>query len=119
MHHGAMKFFRCIALAAMICVWALAGTVQAVTYDLQAMAFTKTMPDGRVVTMWGYYNPAAPGTVADQFPLVLEVPVGDPTLTVNLTNNLPEFTSLMLHGFVDTGRSRFPSRAAEGAIFHP
>jgi hypothetical protein len=108
MHHGAKNLFRCIALAAMICVWALAGTAQAVTYDLQAVAFTKTMPDGRVVTMWGYYNPAAPGTVADQFPLVLEVPVGDPTLTVNLTNNLTEFTSLQLSGFVDSAMTPVP-----------
>ena len=104
MHHGAMKFLRCLTLAAMLCIWALVGTVQAITYDLTAQVFTKTMPDGQVVTMWGYADNAAPLPIADQFPLVLDVPPGE-NLTINLTNNLPEFTSLQLSGLVDDNQT--------------
>lgn len=57
-------------------------------YNLSAGVTTKTMPDGEVVTMWGFANEdnTAP-LVASPGP-VLVVPPGN-SLRINLTNNLP------------------------------
>jgi VCBS repeat-containing protein len=66
----------------------------AVTYDLVASQFVKTI-DGRQVTMWGYAlddgvsTPSVPGPA-------LTVPPGDPTLTVNLRNAIPDMPTLPL-----------------------
>lgn len=60
----------------------------AVTYDLVASQFVKTMPGGPV-TMWGYAlddgvsQPSVPGPV-------LTVPPDDTVLTVNLRNAIPD-----------------------------
>jgi|GEM_PF-2766679 len=114
MHHGAMKFLRYLALAAMLCTWALVGTASAADFTLYAEPFTKTMPDGQVVTMWGYTTTS--GQAAIEFPLVLTVPAGDNTLNITLHNNLPpgEFTSLLLNGFVDSNPAPVFLPAAAG-----
>ncbi len=73
----------------------VAGNAAAATYNLVATSFSKAMPDGTPVIMWGYAvnggAPSAPGAV-------LVVPEGDTSLTVNLTNTLPEPTSLVISG---------------------
>lgn len=88
----------------------LAGTASAVTYNLTADVTTKTMPDGTVVTMWGFACTSSsgptglctnPGVITVPGPQ-LTVPVGDGTLTVNLTNNLPEEVSLIIPGLRQT-----------------
>jgi len=94
----------------------------AATFNLVAAPFTKTMPDGTAVTMWGYAlddgvsAPTAPGPV-------LTVPPGDPVLTVNLRNALTAAVSIVIPGqtaalapvtFTDTqGRQRVRSFTSE------
>lgn len=75
-----------------------AGHAAAATYNLVAMPFDKTMPDGSLVKMWGYAIddgvslPSVPGPA-------LVVPAGDATgLTVNLRNTLPEAASVIIQG---------------------
>ena len=80
------------------------GTAQAVEVFLCADATTLTMPDGNVVTMWGYAEDDN-ANLADgcgnpvQVPgPAITVPSTDTTLTVNLLNNLPQRTSLVIGG---------------------
>ncbi len=83
-----------VALA-LILIGLTGGAARAVSFDLTAEAFLKTMPDGRQVTMWGFSmgggTPSVPGPT-------LDVPVGDDTLTINLTNELPVPVSLWILG---------------------
>ena len=74
-----------------------AGNAAAATYNLVAMPFDKTMPDGSLVRMWGYAidDGASPPSVPGP---VLEVLAGDTSLTVNLRNTLPEAASVVIQG---------------------
>jgi FtsP/CotA-like multicopper oxidase with cupredoxin domain len=65
------------------------------TFNLRAAQTTLTMPDGLVVTVWGYGLDNGPVTVPGP---VLEVPPGDTELIINLTNELPVPTSLVIPG---------------------
>lgn len=79
--------------AVLLSLWG--GAAFATSYDLVAGATTTTMPDGTVVTMWGY------GIVGDPNGITVPGPplvVTDGTLTINLTNNLPEPTSIVING---------------------
>jgi len=92
---------------------ALAGPAGAQDYYLAAKAFTKTMPDGSTVPMWGYvedtggacWNAATRATrltcvngLPD--PVVpgprLSVPADDNLLRIFLSNGLPEATSIVM-----------------------
>ena len=68
---------------------------------LRAEALTKTMPDGAVVTFWGYAQDTAfgagDGALKVPGPRIV-VPPGDPTLTIHLDNNLPVATSVVVLG---------------------
>jgi hypothetical protein len=67
-------------------------------YDLCAVAGSKTMPDGSTVPVWGYaLNDPTDGCGAVQIPGP-PLAVTDGTLTINLTNNLPEPTSVVVPG---------------------
>jgi hypothetical protein len=70
-------------------------------YWLSAESFTKTMPDGQMIPMWGYGRCDADFAACDP-PTVpgpeLTVPTGDNTLTINLRNNLPGPTSIIIPG---------------------
>ncbi|MBI4717286.1 MAG: tandem-95 repeat protein [Planctomycetes bacterium] len=75
-----------------------AGVASAATFNLRAEATTLTMPDGASVPAWGFADDTAgTGTVTVPGPR-LTVPPGDTTLTINLTNNLPEAVSLVIPG---------------------
>jgi FtsP/CotA-like multicopper oxidase with cupredoxin domain len=107
------------------------GTAGAVDVYLCAGATAVTLPDGVTVPMWGYAqddndNLADGCGNALQVPgPILDVPVGDPNLTVHLRNDLPAATSLVIPGqaaamtptfFVDgEGRSRVQSMTHETA----
>lgn len=100
---------RAMSPALLALAIAAALPAQAATFNLRAEAFPKTMPDGAVVTMWGYaldddgnfttveHAATSPGPV-------LTVPPGDSTLTINLYNALPQVndadvpTSLVING---------------------
>lgn len=71
------------------------SSVQGVTYDLDAGSFDMTMPDMVTVEMWGFGFPGDPYTSPGP---VLTVPVGDTTVTINLTNNLTVPISLVIPG---------------------
>jgi len=85
-----------------------AGPASAATYDLCAGATTKTLPDGSMVPMWGYATGGATDAggvlICDNTPSFpaprLTVPDTDTTLTINLTNTLPEPTSIVIPGQV-------------------
>lgn len=67
---------------------------EAVTYNLRAAAKTVTMSDNTQVQMWGFGLTADPD-VSIPGPL-LDVPPGDSTLTINLTNELPVPVSIVI-----------------------
>jgi hypothetical protein len=81
------------------------------TINLTAGTTSATLPDGSAVPMWGYscvsasggtcasLNPNAAGAWS---PVVITVPTGQ-GLTINLTNNLPVPTSLVIVGQVGGG----------------
>src|SRR5512143_3665018 len=107
----------------------VAGPAVAASFNLVAMPFTKTMPDGSPVAMWGYaLDGATPVPSVPGPPLV--VPPGDTTLTVNLRNALSgpgaEPVSIVIPGQLATmtpvkftdgaGRQRVRSFAPEAAV---
>jgi FtsP/CotA-like multicopper oxidase with cupredoxin domain len=77
-----------------------AGTNWAAEFWLRAGTNIITMPDGRAVAVWGYaqdgVNWTTPGTVTVPGPQ-LNVAAGD-SLTIHLTNNLPEPVSIVIPG---------------------
>ncbi len=91
-------------------VWAaVAGAltlpVAAQEIYLVARPFTQVMPDGAVVTLWGYARDLDGdfATTADQTPAsspgpVIAVEHGEPSLTIHLQNELGAATSLMIPG---------------------
>lgn len=99
---GLLGVFLCLVI---VCV--MAGTASAVTtFNMTAGQTTLTMPDGEVVTMWGFglTSTNVDGTVTPGDGIVkvpgdpLVVPPGETTVTINLTNNLTEPVSLMMLG---------------------
>lgn len=68
---------------------------------LRADTFEKTMPDGRVVTMWGYAQETKfgglRGEVMSPGP-VIKIPSCTKKLIIKLDNNLPEPTSIVING---------------------
>ncbi|PKN13261.1 MAG: hypothetical protein CVU69_02885 [Deltaproteobacteria bacterium HGW-Deltaproteobacteria-4] len=71
-----------------------APSIQAATYNLTARAGTVTMPDGVNVPVWGL----AEGTDLPLTPVPVLIDAVDETLTINLTNQLPEPVSLVING---------------------
>jgi len=67
----------------------------AAVFNLRADETTVTMPDGAIITVWGFALDAGPVTVPGPF---LEVPPGDTTLTINFTNNLSMPVSIVIPG---------------------
>lgn len=76
-------------------------TTHAAQFILRAAATTKTMPDGRVVPMWGFAQDAVigvpNGTVTSPGPALL-LGAGDSVLRIVLTNTLAEGVSLVIPG---------------------
>jgi FtsP/CotA-like multicopper oxidase with cupredoxin domain len=111
----------------------VAGNAAAITYNLVAMPFDKTMPDGASVTMWGYALDGTSCTAPPCLPSVpgpaLVVPPGEGSLSINLRNALTgpgaEPVSIVIPGqlttmspvkFTDSsGRQRVRSFTAEAA----
>jgi hypothetical protein len=80
---------------------ALAATPTAAEmYSLCAGATTKTMPDGTTVPVWGYALGGAVNGECENPPSIPgpRLPVTDGTLIINLTNTLPEPTSVVIPG---------------------
>lgn len=80
-------------------IFGVTGTSSAAVVDvyLDAQVFTKTMPDGIIVTMWGYAQ-CTDGTFAACNPATVPGPVisaftGD-TLNIHLRNSLTGFTEV-------------------------
>ena len=98
MNCSVIKRLKDLILILVLLITALAGLSSAATFDLQAGVIMKTMPDGRIVPMWGF-GPADPanGPITVPGP-PLEVPPGDNTLTITLTNNLPVPVSVIVPG---------------------
>lgn len=96
-----IKFLKYVLALAVFILWA--ETSFAKTYDFRADVTTKTMPDGEVVTMWGFADDtlSGPGNGIVTVPgPIIEVPLDDTTLTINLTNNLPVSVSIVIPGQV-------------------
>ena len=95
MHTRRRKRFLVLLLAVVV-VMSTAGIshAAAVIYDLTADTTTVTMPDGTPVPIWGFALDGGPVTAPGP---VLEANDGD-DLTINLTNNLPEPLSIIIHG---------------------
>ncbi|WP_027368201.1 multicopper oxidase domain-containing protein [Desulfocurvibacter africanus] len=89
-----------LLLASALLVALAAGQALAIDVTLYAGAYTKTMPDGRQVAMWGYG--LAPGQYSSPGP-VIEVPPDQTQLRIRLVNRLPEPTSIVIPGLRATG----------------
>jgi FtsP/CotA-like multicopper oxidase with cupredoxin domain len=97
--------------------------IQAATFNLTARAGTVTMPDGASVPVWGLVL----GADTPLTPVPVLIDTAGATLTINLTNELPEPVSLVINGqtaqggmapvfFVDdNGRQRVRSFTNETA----
>lgn len=113
-----------VAIAATLC----AAGAQAADVYLRAESFTKALPGGGSVAMWGYSacdaGFATCGAPSSPGPEIV-VPPGDTSLTVHLQNNLREPTSIVIPNqsksmapvsFTDAqGRKRISSFDAEAA----
>ncbi len=101
--------YMVFVLIASLPLWIQGGNILAAEYWLVADTTTKTMPDGQVITMWGFgldkdndLATGGPGT-ADGYTIsvpgpVLRVDPGDNTLTIHFKNNLPDPVSLDILG---------------------
>jgi FtsP/CotA-like multicopper oxidase with cupredoxin domain len=95
-----------LAFVVLLCI---TGISSAAEYSLRADVTTKTMPDGRVITMWGFAldqydiggGPVAGDGIVKVPGPALVVPPGQ-GLTINLTNNLPESVSIVIPGQITT-----------------
>jgi FtsP/CotA-like multicopper oxidase with cupredoxin domain len=89
-----------LGLIAFMMVWT--ATSFAVEFNMRADTTTVTMLDGTTIVMWGFAleQPAGDGIVKIPGP-ILEVPSGDSTLTIRLTNNLPVPVSIVIPGQSD------------------
>jgi len=100
--------WKLVFLVSLLLATVMSGISLAATFDLTAGIVNKTLPDGSTVTMWGFGLNGSPITVPGP---ALVVNPADPTLTINLTNNLPVPISIVIPGltpamsptFVDTG----------------
>ncbi len=87
-----MKNIAYKSIAALVLVFALGtGPLYAAEYWLRADVTTVAMPDGQIITMWGFAQDSSAGVddgvVTIPGPL-LTVPPGDTALTIHLKNNL-------------------------------
>ncbi len=110
-------------LPVLVAVSMMAGSSFAVEFDLWAKEFTKTLPDGTEVVMWGFAQ--SEGSDATVPGPLLVVDPADPTLTIHLHNTLPVPISLVIPGQAaslspvrftdDQGRERVRSFTTETA----
>ena len=96
---------RCLKIIlALLVIAATAGISSAETFYLKADVTSKTMPGtGEIVPMWGYAQCNATFTTCGGILVPgpeLTVPVGDSTLIINLKNNLPVPTSVIIPGLI-------------------
>lgn len=100
----------------------------ALNINLCSGEFSKTMPDGTAVKMWGYgVEDGTPTCASATIPgPQITVPVGDPDLNITLRNTLSESVSIIIPGLTglagntpvflppdSQGRSRVKSLASE------
>ncbi|OHB55678.1 MAG: hypothetical protein A2Y07_09035 [Planctomycetes bacterium GWF2_50_10] len=80
-----------IKLTILLALITFSSSALAIEYYLRADVTTKIMPDGAVITMWGFAKDSAmntdDGVVTVPGPM-LEVPLGDPNLIIHLKNDL-------------------------------
>ena len=122
------KIFR--TLLALTIVLLCSAKVSAVSeIFLRADSTVMTMPDGRLIEMWGFAQDSAfgahDGTVTVPGP-VLTIGPGESHLIITLENNLPEPVSLMIPGQIapaapasftdDQGRQRIQSFTHETPV---
>lgn len=97
----------------------LAAQASAVTVKLCTGQFIKTMPDGALITMWGFGLEAvtpSPTCASATVPgPEIIVPVGDTALTINVRNTLANSVSVMIPGL--TAVKSLTSPAAP--VFNP
>lgn len=125
------KAMRGFLLTGVLVLAGFLAATPAAAVNMTAAATTLTMPDGGVVTMWGYSingDPTFGAPFGPNGPPVIRETAGN-GLTINLTNNLLVATSLVIPGQNDTtmvpvsfndpqGRSRaksFTNETAAGA----
>jgi len=113
------------AILAVTVLLLVAGVASAqTTVNLTAGRTSTTLPDGKVVPMWGYSCDATSTLGACRSlnatagtgwsPILITVPSGS-GLTINLTNNLPTATSLVITGQINGGGLGSPYKVASPA----
>lgn len=103
MSYSTFRKFLGLVVAGFLTLSLAGPEVEAAEYWLRADTTTLTMPDGAVISMWGFAEDAdqdlatQDGIVTVPGPQIV-VPTGDTTITINLLNNLPVASSLMIAG---------------------
>lgn len=94
--------FRTTLAAAALALTVLVGApASALDVYLRAGVVTKTMPDGEVVTFWGFARDSAFGAMDGTLTVPgpeLRVPRNDPRLVFHVDNDLPEPVSIQVPG---------------------
>ena len=93
------KWKTAILAIAVLLTAGLAGAQQ--TVNLTAQRSTTTLPDGKVVPMWGFFPTGSAITGWAVGPTITATPGS--SLTINLTNNLPAPTSIVILGQIGGG----------------
>lgn len=114
-----MKFKRLIQLAG-LCMAATVGVTASATVTnifLRTGTTDLTMPDGRIVTLWGFARDTAAGASDGLITVpgpAIHLPNGDWDLNIVLNNTLPEPVSIVIPN--QTGELGDPERNTDGRI---
>jgi hypothetical protein len=93
------KWKTAVLAVAILLATGLAGAQT--TVNLTAQRSTSTLPDGKVVPMWGFFQTGSTVTGWAVGPTITAAPGS--SLTINLTNNLPTPTSIVILGQLGGG----------------
>lgn len=90
-----MRNYLCSALLLTAFIWLSAGTALGLTVNMVAEEASVTMPDLTTVPMWGLRDTADAGHGAGDWKVPV-IKTNEATLTIALTNNLPDDTASTL-----------------------
>lgn len=98
-------FNKVLFTVVIICLFGGAALAVPGVYYLRAGTTTKMMPDGQIITMWGFASDSSFGAKDGQIMVpgpVLTVPADQASLTIYLDNDLPEPVSVFIPSQIAT-----------------
>jgi len=111
-----MKAIKIKSILILVFSLSILSRAYAIDFYLRAGITNVTMPDGKVIPMWGFAKDSSfgahDGTLMVPGP-ALRIPSGDSTLKIHLENTLPEPISIVIPGLVPK-TSPSPTRLTDG-----